>query len=310
MSTGDVYAVRVARRVKNPLNSFQATLSYYDPHAQLSSCTGMQPSVVITEDSECVDGIGGITWEGSLLLAYLLQQYDLSGQTLVELGGGAGLVSLALVSVDQQSRTSDSYNGGVHVVCTDRVIDLAVQNMVQQQQQQGDRTDAVSDMTTLSPQSQAARERLTCLPLTWGCLDRAAEELHILNNINNVNCTVRPDIIFGAEVACLRAQQPSLVQSIIYLAGQNTVVIMGFDEGPQPNGVTAERELDERMCGLHGYKKAVLCSSSIVWVKNDTESSREAYLVNFKADYEEEKSPRLALTDSLLCRKNVTLLPE
>jgi hypothetical protein len=309
MSTGEVYAVRVARRVKNPLNSFQATLSYYDPHAQLSSCTGMQPSVVITEDSECVDGIGGITWEGSLLLAYLLQQYDLSGQTLVELGGGAGLVSLALVSVDQQSRTSDSYNG-VHVVCTDRVIDLAVQNMVQQQQQQGDRTDAVSDMTTLSPQSQAARERLTCLPLTWGCLDRAAEELHILNNINNVNCTVRPDIIFGAEVACLRAQQPSLVQSIIYLAGQNTVVIMGFDEGPQPNGVTAERELDERMCGLHGYKKAVLCSSSIVWVKNDTESSREAYLVNFKADYEEEKSPRLALTDSLLCRKNVTLLPE
>jgi hypothetical protein len=309
MSTGEVYAVRVARRVKNPLNSFQATLSYYDPHAQLSARTDMQPSVVITEDSECVDGIGGITWEGSLLLAYLLQQYDLSGQTLVELGGGAGLVSLALVSVDQQSRTSDSYNG-VHVVCTDRVIDLAVQNMVQQQQQQGDRTDAVSDLTTQSSQSQAARKRLTCLPLTWGCLDRAAEELHILNNINNVNCTVRPDIIFGAEVACLRAQQPSLVQSIIYLAGPNTVVIMGFDEGPQPNGVTAERELDERMRGSHGYEKAVLCSSIIVWVKNDTESSREAYLVNFKADYEEEKSPRLALTDSLLCRKNVTLLPE
>jgi hypothetical protein len=292
--------IKIASRRKHADSAFRSTLTYYNqsPPASLLSASSTAPSTAsssssipvassvasstspvatppssasssvssdftcIQEDSECVDGIGGITWEGSLLMAYLLQQYKfLSGTNIVELGAGAGLCSLALAD--------NPNNENINLICTDRFIDLAEVNVKCHQE----------------PHSLSSGIRnVLCLPLTWG---NAEEENAVLRSLSESGSINRyADIIIGCEVGCLRAQQNSLVKTILSLSGPDTVVVIGFDEGPQPNHVTAETEFDHKMCSSNGYNKVVICSGSLVWQDREgSDGARSGYLVGFECGY-------------------------
>lgn len=154
-----------------------------------------------------MDGLGGVTWDGSLLMIALLQRLPLNLH-LVELGCGGGLCSLSCALRD------------VRVSLTDREVDLAEQN--------------------LSSNRHVLRGDVEVFPLRWGA-EGAAEVETLLQRRGF------PDVVVACEVACLRQQQPKLAETVLRLSRPHTLVLVSFDEGPPPNKCVAEREWDERM---------------------------------------------------------------
>jgi hypothetical protein len=176
-----------------------------------------------------VDGIGGITWDGTLLMCRLLQSLHLTPLHVLELGCGSGLSGLVASALAQCTT----------VTLTDQEVDLAELNV-------------------------RGRPGIVALPLPWG------EDCGPV-----IESRGRPHVIIGCEVACLRRQQDKLVRSIQTLALPETVVLVSFDEGPQPNTCSAERDLDLRMQGL-GFRKDTLSAGRVVWERVDPSEERAA----------------------------------
>jgi len=72
--------------------------------------------VFVNENTSMVDGIGGIVWDGTVALCDYLDQFQISGLSIVELGCGTGLCGMFCAGQ------------GSRVVLTDREIDLCVEN--------------------------------------------------------------------------------------------------------------------------------------------------------------------------------------
>ena len=198
----------VERVIRLEVDSFNAFLSL--------------PSIdiVLGESSMHVDGIGGTTWDGTLITieAFLNSLLLTNDRQLkvIELGCGTGLASIAL------SLTRPNLD----IIMTDREIDLAQSNLT----------------LLLSHHFAPPPVNIRVAPLTWGCIDNCTQENHILTMLND-----RPDIIYGCEITCLRKQQPALIQSILYLMKPTTLLIFSFDEGPQPSTCSAESDMDKQL---------------------------------------------------------------
>lgn len=181
-------AVRDSRAVGD------STLHYLVKDGEPSSEGG---SIVdIIESSKMVDGIGGIVWEGSLVLCELLKQCDTSQISLVELGGGAGVCSIVGALL------------GMNALVTDQEIDLATVNIQNCQKEHAslDNSD------------------INALEFDWAEEPSPALLQHLVDNDRN-------RVIVGVEVACLLKQQTYLVDSLCRICDLGTIILISFDAG-------------------------------------------------------------------------------
>ena len=144
-------------------------------------------SVIVTEDSTQVDGIGGVLWDGTFVMNEFLEQLLGSFHPvcpvelhIIELGCGAGLTSLVLDALLSAGKLNPLVN--LKITCTDRFTDLAAQNCA----------------------SQAGRTvNVTVQELEWDTL--AGEKLAAERG--------KADIILGSEIMVLNKQQQHLIDT-------------------------------------------------------------------------------------------------
>ena len=196
------------------------------------------------ETDMLVDGIGGRTWDGSMLLAYYMTQHisSFNDKCVIELGAGTGILS-KLASNMKAKR----------VLCTDGVNDLVEKNIIPDQ-------------------------ILTTEELKWGC----NEENDILRRHGYID-NESPDIILGAEICILRKQQEKLVHTLSNLMGLNTLAFVTFDSLPPPNNNTAEVEFIERM-KERKFIYRLVCVGDLNWSSTNIKSDdilEELQLYNY-----------------------------
>ena len=188
---------------------------------------------IVKEDSRLCDGIGGVIWDGALLMSFVLEELipNLGNDTsIIELGAGAGLTSI----VSQKCITSDETN----VISTDRYIDLLDINIT----------------------NNNLSNKIISAVLDW----ENPEEVHLLKHIKkNV-------IIIGVEIACLVKQQKKLINTIKNLCNDNinSTILITFDETTE-NESNYEKQFIEHMA-KEGYISAIIFTGSIEWNENET----------------------------------------
>jgi hypothetical protein len=196
------------------------------------------------------DGIGGVLWEGALVISYLLEKIELDCHShVLELGAGAGLTGLM------------SAVCGSKVTLTDRRCDLAEENILLLKEQY------LHEKINLNVSSYE---------LSWG----QGDESKLLDLCGPV------DVIIGAEIVCLRKQQENLMNTIRLLAGPDTIVLLSYDDIPMPSGGSSdssnnneanmadesdkvivskyEEEMNKRM-QIAGFLRAVICTATVDW---------------------------------------------
>lgn len=174
-------------------------------------------TTVIAEDSGQVDGIGGVLWDGTLVMNFFLEMLltnRVGGepQTLhiLELGAGAGLTVLMLRDLAKSSSLSSSVR--IKLTATDRCVDLLLQNSAH------------------SVATGAAD--LQIMELEWG---REEDILRVLRERG------KADVIIGSEIMVLVKQQPALLDTIDRLRHEDTLLFMSADGGLQEGPVRARR---------------------------------------------------------------------
>jgi len=155
-------------------------------------------TVTVKEDSSMVDGIGGVLWDGTLVLNRFLEcllpalrPKDKAGLHVVELGCGAGLSSVLLSSL------SDKYGEDLklRITATDRHSDLAAAN--------------------------CPRDVIRVVDLDWSDT-RASEDLVATHG--------QVDMIIGSEIVVLNKQQRHLASTIATLSSPQTLVFLTVDD--------------------------------------------------------------------------------
>ncbi len=240
------------------------------------------------EDTEQVDGIGGIVWEGSLVLSHFLEvlehystlpSSDNSRLHYLELGAGNGLLGLLL------------YNLGFSVTITDRFIDLIqnnakiheniyLQNLTESQLQQSLQSMYLNEGK--SP-DRGNNKRLNILPLDW---EKDQNKINLLFSENLI-----PDILLGAEITCLKKQHPHLLPTLqkFSLLNPNLIILLTFDDIPcklLPKS-NYENEFIQSMKRLFFYS-AIVFTGNIEWKKDRTNHSKQAYLTDLTLDYDHD----------------------
>jgi hypothetical protein len=155
--------------------------------------------VAVDECTSMVDGIGGIVWEGAVLLSQYLRDHlnpSLCG-LVIELGCGAGLCGLVAAKM------------GVRTFLTDREVDLARAN--------------AATLSTMHPE---------CGDLVNVCeLDWHEPMPEAIMSASTKNCK----LILGVEVACLLKQQSALISVLTKLYTPNSLILITFDAGAEPS---------------------------------------------------------------------------
>ncbi len=150
----------------------------------------------LSECSRKVDGIGGIIWEGSLLLCEVLKKINKSNCTIIELGCGVGICGLTALRL------------GHKCIITDREVDLVRENF--------------ESLKCTLPDADSA----TIVELEWGT--------ELMPFSIQESCSPEK-VIIGAEITCLINQQGRLIQTIESLYSSSTVILLTFDGGSQPS---------------------------------------------------------------------------
>lgn len=156
--------------------------------------------VAVDESTSKVDGIGGIVWEGAILLSQYLRDNMVPSRCglVVELGCGTGLCGLVAAKM------------GVRTILTDREVDLA--------------RDNAALLTHMHPEC--------------GEGDVVVSELDWHEPIPDVVVsahTQKCKLILGVEVACLQKQQSALVSVLTKLYTPNSLILITFDAGAEPS---------------------------------------------------------------------------
>lgn len=227
---------------------FQATMQYF---LSKSSVPQDLPDVItFQDDSELVDGIGGVTWDGSFMLTKFVEScfnpqapHTMTRYHVVELGCGTGIASMVTAIL------------GFKATATDRSVDLAIKN--------------ISNLKRFSCPTD-----ICAVTLDWGS-DRM-DKLHA-NTFNSIGYA---DLLLGAEITCLQKQQHLLVPTIAYLAQPSTVILLTFDECATSAGYSSsyEKQFNELMLS-EGFCKSVIFSGSIEW-HSLSAGEKTAILVN------------------------------
>lgn len=235
----------------------------------------------VLENTNLVDGIGGVTWvwklsihtvtailslivfshilllqDGALILSQVveLMSKDAGREThVVEVGCGTGLCGIVAAKLGYKS------------TITDRSADLAKLNvdMVKQQMQASSTSPvemdaAVYDMPWESSHASAGnRDTVT---------DVDGEE-PVVSVRSVLNLRGKVDLVVGAEITCLRKQQGLLVDTVLQLTASNpnAIALFSFDGPPQPNGCLYEQDMIERMAAV-GFSHSVVYVAGCVWV--------------------------------------------
>lgn len=187
---------------------------------------------IVKEDSRLCDGIGGVIWDGALLMAFLLEELIpiIDDTSIIELGAGAGLTSI----VSEKCITSETVN----VICTDRYIDLLDINIT----------------------NNNLSNKIISAVLDWEHPEEAYLHKHIKKNV----------IVIGVEIACLVKQQQKLINTIKNLCNDNinSTILITFDETTE-NESNYEKQFIELMT-KEGYISAIIFTGSIEWHQNET----------------------------------------
>ena len=130
---------------------------------------------------------------------------------------------------------------GAEVVLTDRYTDLAQLN------------------SQLIENIYHANLALRVLPLDW----ESPYEI----DVGDI------DLIIGAEIAVLKKQQHHLCAAIDALAGPKTIILLTFDNIPQPNNVAYETDMCHRMKSL-GFLAQHVLTGRVQW-QNYLENNAE-----------------------------------
>ena len=219
---------------------YAADLTYFMPDGHPLLCQ---------ENTALVDGIGGTTWSGSLVLGALLDNNTLvTGSTFVELGCGTGVAGLATAL--------GNGDGVIAALLTDQEVDLATDNV---------------NRTTAAGSSIQTR----CLP--WGD-GSEGEVLAALAELGGRTVPSSPSkfpcLVLCAEVACLVKRQDKLVATVDALAGPRTVVLVTFDDDLTSAPTAADREtsryerqFNERMQAM-GFLRAMVCAGRVRWMRD------------------------------------------
>lgn len=91
------------------LDNYTAKIEIYDKDSHLIC--------ILDENSMLVDGIGGVLWDGSIVMLNILDKMDLSDKTVLEFGCGIGICGIFA-----------GLKGG-DVTLTDREVDLVTSNV-------------------------------------------------------------------------------------------------------------------------------------------------------------------------------------
>ena len=237
------------------------------------------------ENTGMCDGIGGANWDGSLVMAELIElmidrwkkqtifgiEMQISVNVL-ELGAGAGLLGLLCKNLLSNTK----------VILTDKEPDLAQFNVTFNKGFQSiDYILSAPKCDELDSVSLPSRDQtIQVIELPWGS---DAFNKSILAEMRS------PDLILGAEIAVLYKQQPLLCQTISCLAGPQSLILLSVDEfpsdrasattdlnmicrssdvkmsaGPPKEGyaVMLDRDLVSR-----GFQKRVLFMRAVHWAK-------------------------------------------
>lgn len=164
-------------------------------HYRLQDNESIDVVLSITESSEKVDGIGGIVWEGSLVLCEFLKRLNRPKCRVIELGCGVGLCSLVTAAM------------GIPTIATDRETDLVVENINR----------------LLSSSVLSSSVSISAIDYHWQqgvptAMRRAVDSVCEFNNV-----------IIGVEVACLLKQQPYLVDALCSLYTPQSVILITID---------------------------------------------------------------------------------
>ena len=206
-------------------------------------------SMIVTEDSTQVDGIGGVLWDGTFVMNEFLEQLLGSFHPvcpvelhIIELGCGAGLTSLVLDALLSAGKLNPLVN--LKITCTDRFTDLAAQNC-------------------------ASKERtvnVTVQEFAWGTL--AGEKLAAERG--------KADIILGSEIMVLNKQQQHLIDTIVALSHPKTLTFLTAD------GATQESKYEDNFCQAM-MEQAKLCYAEVARGSVQWEKDQIAFLSSFSA---------------------------
>ena len=246
--------VRVAA-IRESFNSYESSLTYHPVSHNVQS-----RGIKIKESTYMVDGIGGGVWEGAIVLGRVMEAAVTAEHNVIELGCGAGLTGII------------SSLSGARVLLTDRVTDLADENIILFKQQLDSSTNVNSD--------NSQKIDISSSELSWEDDGNLTDRFLHGRSI---------DIIVGAEITCLRKQHPHLVKTIDQFAGPKTIVLLSFDDLPMPSTKSSisssgcssigeesmvkrtvskyESEMDERMRDC-GFNRAVICTANVEWHKH------------------------------------------
>ena len=238
------------------VNEQGTSLKYFGNDSLLRN-RGIRSFIEIEENTCMVDGIGGTTWEGSMILLRMIEDYlskhnitDLENITVLELGAGAGLVGLELARL------------GMKVVVTDRISDLAQKNL--------------DSLKGLYPNLANCVE---ILDLEWIEGSNMA-----LSNILQRHKII--DIVVGAEITCLRKQHPYLLRTIRDIVSHSPNVLMFFTfDGIQTDGnfcSNYEKEFVTLMKSIN-LNSLVLHNAQVCWesTKADNGVNELAYYTDY-----------------------------
>jgi len=193
--------------------------------------------IFLRESTTQVDGIGGINWDGSLILNRFFSTNPLSTTLkMYELGAGSSIAGIALAMY------------GVNIVVTDRAIDLSNQNIQSYLSQ-------VQSENLPFATSIYARELEWSDPNTYKCIDGLDSDL---------------DVVVGIEIACLQKQHEILINSISHLChNPKTIVLITFDGIPPRSYCNSfefassyERRFVAKM-ELKGFKSQLVATGTI-----------------------------------------------
>jgi len=222
----------IAERMKKKNESFkQSEFSYW-----LDSQDERWKSV--KENSEYVDGIGGVIWDGAIIMCRFLENIldQNSNCHMLELGCGAGLCGIV---------SAFTMSSSAQITLTDRYTDLCKINI---------------ECASKSHENRICKDTLA-VDLEWNS--------KIYDSILRTRGSA--DIIVGAEICCLYKQQDDLIDTIIAFSHPQTLVLLSFDDKPPPNNTRYEIAMNEKL-RARKYLSSVVYTACINWRRQEEDS--------------------------------------
>lgn len=193
-------------------------------------------SVSIIEDTELCDGIGGVIWEGSIILSEFIREFLGDGSLTeglagFELGAGTGLTGIV------------SSMCGIPTLITDRHSDLAEKNVK-------------LFLESAFPHITAAAVKVC--DYSWG-----SDVKDVLKQLPTVQSDHK--ILYGAEIACLMKQHDLLINSIeqIFDSSVSALLFVTFDGFPTEE--PKYKSTFKHKMKNAGFASAIVYVGSIEW---------------------------------------------